>query len=115
MSISPFGEGDRAGQLARLGPGDVLITSYSLLRQEDKLFSEVKWATAVLDEAQAIKNVAAKRSKAAMALDAGFRHARSGSPREAASEFKRAYLLLCCVLTLARDNARTQARRKPAE
>jgi hypothetical protein len=46
-------------------------------------------------------------------LDAGFRHARSGSPREAASEFKRAYLLLCCVLTLARDNARQRARRRP--
>ncbi|PLQ00581.1 hypothetical protein [Cupriavidus pauculus] len=44
-------------------------------------------------------------------LDAGFRHARSGSPREAAGEFKRAYLLLCCVLTLARDNARDRARR----
>lgn len=43
-------------------------------------------------------------------LNAGFRHARSGSAREAASEFKRAYLLLCCVLTLARDNARRQAK-----
>ncbi|KAI3590665.1 hypothetical protein D9X30_4150 [Cupriavidus sp. U2] len=43
-------------------------------------------------------------------LDAGFRHARRGNPREAAGEFKRAYLLLCCVLTLARDNARAQAR-----
>jgi len=45
-------------------------------------------------------------------LDAGFRHARSGSAREAAGEFKRAYLLLCCVLTQARDNARAGARRK---
>lgn len=42
-------------------------------------------------------------------LDAGFRHARNGSPREAAGEFKRAYLLLCCVLTLARDKARQKA------
>jgi len=36
-------------------------------------------------------------------LDAGFRHARGGNAREAASEFKRAYLLLCCVLASARD------------
>lgn len=42
-------------------------------------------------------------------LEAGFRHARGGSAREAAGEFKRAYLLLCCVLTLARDNARRKA------
>lgn len=48
-------------------------------------------------------------------LDAGFRHARSGSQREAAGEFKRAYLLLCCVLALARDTARQNARNSPAE
>ncbi|XQU76519.1 hypothetical protein EPAKOI_004291 [Cupriavidus sp. H18C2] len=42
-------------------------------------------------------------------LEAGFRHARNGSPREAAGEFKRAYLLLCCALTHARDIARRKA------
>ncbi|RZT39563.1 hypothetical protein EV147_2758 [Cupriavidus agavae] len=42
-------------------------------------------------------------------LDAGFRHARGGNTREAAAEFKRAYLLLCCVLTHARDVARRDA------
>lgn len=39
-------------------------------------------------------------------LDAGFRHAHNGRVREAAGEFKRAYLLLCCVLSDARDTAR---------
>lgn len=39
-------------------------------------------------------------------LDAAFLHAHAGSSREAAGEFKRAYLLLCCVLTHARDEAR---------
>ena len=48
-------------------------------------------------------------------LDAGFRHARSGGQREAAGEFKRAYLLLCCVLALARDTARHSARDSAAE
>jgi SNF2 family DNA or RNA helicase len=60
----------------------VLIASYSLLRREDALLTGVKWATVVLDEAQAIKNVAAKRSKAAMALDAGFRLITTGTPIE---------------------------------
>ena len=39
-------------------------------------------------------------------LDAAFEHVQAGSTREAAGEFKRAYLLLCCVLTHARDQAR---------
>ncbi|CAG2134196.1 hypothetical protein CUPL110328_24490 [Cupriavidus plantarum] len=39
-------------------------------------------------------------------IDAAFVHAEAGSAREAAGEFKRAYLLLCCVLTHARDQAR---------
>ena len=39
-------------------------------------------------------------------LDAGFRQAGNGCTREAAYEFKRAYYLLCCVLTQARDMAR---------
>lgn len=39
-------------------------------------------------------------------LDAGFRQAANGCTREAANEFKRAYYLLCCVLTQARDLAR---------
>ncbi len=82
MRIAQFGDGDRAAQVAGLGPGDILITSYSLLRQEEKLFSSITWATVVLDEAQAIKNIAAKRSKAAMLLDAGFRLITTGTPIE---------------------------------
>ncbi len=82
LRITPLGDGDRAEQIAGLGPGDVLIASYSLLRREDALLTGIKWATVVLDEAQAIKNVAAKRSKAAMALDAGFRLITTGTPIE---------------------------------
>ncbi len=82
LTIQQFGEGNREAQLSGLAPGDVIITSYSLLRQEEKLFANVQWATAVLDEAQAIKNVAAKRSKAAMALNAGFRLITTGTPIE---------------------------------
>jgi SNF2 family DNA or RNA helicase len=82
LNISQFGEGDRAAKIASLGPNDVLMTSYSLLRQEDALLGSVQWATVVLDEAQAIKNVAAKRSKAAMALNAGFRLITTGTPIE---------------------------------
>ncbi len=82
LRMRQFGEGDRAARIAALGPGDVLMTSYSLLRQEDKLLGGVHWSTVVLDEAQAIKNIAAKRSKAAMALDADFRLITTGTPIE---------------------------------
>ncbi|MCL2000631.1 MAG: DEAD/DEAH box helicase [Planctomycetes bacterium] len=82
LRMLQLGGGDRKGLLASLGPREVLITSYSLLRQEEILFAGVKWATAVLDEAQAIKNVAAKRSRAAMSLDAGFRLITTGTPIE---------------------------------
>lgn len=82
LRISQLNGSDRAAKIASLGPNDVLICSYSLLRQEDELLQPVKWATVVLDEAQAIKNVAAKRSKAAMSLDAGFRLITTGTPIE---------------------------------
>ncbi|MDR1612612.1 MAG: DEAD/DEAH box helicase, partial [Planctomycetota bacterium] len=77
-----FGEGDRERTLSRLGPGDLFVTSYGLLQQEEELFSGVAWAAAVLDEAQAIKNAATKRSRAAMKLKAGFRCVTTGTPIE---------------------------------
>ncbi len=82
LRMVTFGEGKRASVLNSLEARDVLVTSYSLLRQEEEIISKVKWATVVLDEAQAIKNVATKRSKAAMALDAGFRLITTGTPIE---------------------------------
>lgn len=82
LRISQLGEGDRAAAIAALGPNDVLICSYSLLRQEHHLLSGITWGTVVLDEAQAIKNISAKRSKAAMELDASFRLITTGTPIE---------------------------------
>jgi superfamily II DNA or RNA helicase len=82
LRMSQLREDGRDRQAAGLGPGDVLIASYSLLHREEKLFAGIKWATAVLDEAQAIKNFATKRSRAAMSLDAGFRLITTGTPVE---------------------------------
>jgi SNF2 family DNA or RNA helicase len=42
----------------------------------------VQWHTIVLDEAQAIKNGATKRSQAVMALKGDFRMAATGTPLE---------------------------------
>ena len=75
-----FGGKSRDKMLAELTKGDVLICSYGLLQQEAELLSEVRFSTIVLDEAQAIKNVATKRSQAAMVLNGDFRVITTGTP-----------------------------------
>ena len=59
-----------------------MISSYGLLQQEGELLAAVSWETVVLDEAQAIKNMATQRSQAAMNLQAGFRLITTGTPLE---------------------------------
>ena len=77
-----FGGGDRQAFVASLQPFDLAICSYTLFQQEAELLTGVRWETVVLDEAQAIKNMATKRSQAAMQLNAGFRIATTGTPVE---------------------------------
>ncbi|MGW8161321.1 MAG: DEAD/DEAH box helicase, partial [Desulfobulbales bacterium] len=61
---------------------DVLVTSYTLLQQEAKLLSCIEWQVIVLDEAQAIKNMETKRSRAAMSLNGKFKLLATGTPIE---------------------------------
>ncbi len=79
-----FGGGDRQKLLDQLQPFDMLICSYGLLQQEEAadMLSKVEWQTIVLDEAQAIKNMATKRSQAAMNLQGGFKVITTGTPIE---------------------------------
>ncbi|PID71908.1 MAG: helicase [Desulfobulbus propionicus] len=73
---------DRESVIDKLGKFDLLITSYTLLQQEIELLEKVRWQAVVLDEAQAIKNAATKRSRAAMKLNARFRLITTGTPIE---------------------------------
>jgi SNF2 family DNA or RNA helicase len=82
LTVRSLNEPDRDKTIRNLGKFDLLITSYTLLQQEIDLLSEVKWQTIVLDEAQAIKNAATKRSRAAMKLNSGFRLITTGTPIE---------------------------------
>ena len=79
-----FGTGDRQQTIDNLQPRDLVVCSYGLLQQGDagELLTGVEWATVILDEAQAIKNPATQRSKAAMKLQAGFRLILTGTPIE---------------------------------
>lgn len=79
-----FSSGNRQKLLDELQPLDMLVCSYGLLQQEEvaQMLSQVEWQTIVLDEAQAIKNIATKRSQAAMNLQAGFKLITTGTPVE---------------------------------
>jgi len=83
-SLNPqiYGEGDRETLVTEAGPMDVVIVSYTLVLQAKERFAGRVWHTLIADEAQAIKNASAKRSKAVFDLDAGFRLALSGTPVE---------------------------------
>ena len=77
-----FGATDRQVQLAEAGPFDLIISTYGLLQREEDALSKIQWHTVILDEAQAIKNSATSRSRAARSLQADFRLVTTGTPVE---------------------------------
>ncbi len=85
-SLNPvgLGNGDREKIVSCLKPFDLLVVSYGLLQQEAvaEMLAGVHFEIIVLDEAQAIKNMTTKRSRAAMNLDGKFRLITTGTPIE---------------------------------
>jgi len=83
-TLKPFfyREGNRQELLDRAGEFDIVIASYGLLQQDADQFIEKHWATIVLDEAQAIKNINAKRTKTAHKLQGDFKLVTTGTPIE---------------------------------
>ena len=83
LNIRMFTPGtDRAALVEGLGAFDIMVTSYDLMQREEALLTGRRWHTIVLDEAQAIKNMATRRSKAAMKLRGDFRMVTTGTPIE---------------------------------
>ena len=82
LQIKQLTAKDRETTIGELGKFDLLITTYTLLQQEEELLAKVRWQTVILDEAQAIKNAATKRSRAAMSLRSNFRLITTGTPIE---------------------------------
>jgi SNF2 family DNA or RNA helicase len=72
----------RTDLLNNLAPFDCVIISYGLLQRESEILKEVQWHTIVADEAQALKNPLAKRTKAAIALKGKFKMITTGTPIE---------------------------------
>jgi SNF2 family DNA or RNA helicase len=61
---------------------DIVITSFTLARKDEKLLGGMKWERVVLDEAQNIKNPKAAQTKAILKLQAKHRLALTGTPVE---------------------------------
>ena len=72
--------GSRAALLDDPQPFDLYVTTYGLLQNDVEALADVPWHTAILDEAQAIKNPTAKRARAAKRLQADFRIVTTGTP-----------------------------------
>ncbi len=62
--------------------GDILLTSYDLLKRDLAHYEQLRFDTEVIDEAQFIKNHGTQAAKAVKQVQAGFRLALTGTPVE---------------------------------
>jgi superfamily II DNA or RNA helicase len=85
LEVLDYADQDRKtclDQLRDAGQGKLLVLSYQLLQQDQAKLSELRFGTAVLDEAQFIKNPQSLRAQAAFRLVAEQRIAATGTPVE---------------------------------
>ncbi len=73
---------DRADRFKSIAGFDIVVTSYALLRRDIDTLREFNFSTAVLDEAQHIKNPETQNAQAAYALRATHRFVLTGTPME---------------------------------
>jgi superfamily II DNA or RNA helicase len=73
---------DRSERFAGIGNAELVITTYALLPRDAAQLLPVSWHLAILDEAQAIKNAAAKTTQLVCRLDARHRLCLTGTPME---------------------------------
>lgn len=71
---------DREAMLKEAGEYDVVLVTFGLIINEEKLITGKNWAVTALDEAHTIKNKETKASKVAMQLQSGFRLLLTGTP-----------------------------------
>ncbi len=71
---------DRTGTIEIASAGDIVLTTYGILSQEDEALLGKKWNIVCLDEAHTIKNRQTKMSASAMKLQASSRVILTGTP-----------------------------------
>ncbi len=72
----------RSGSIELLTNESIVITSYSMIINDQYLFNKIKWGAIILDEASLIKNPNSERKISLSSLDADFRIAMTGTPVE---------------------------------
>ncbi len=82
LRVLRYSGAERAALRERIAESQLVVTSYGTLLRDTEWFSEQHFDTVVLDEAQAIKNAAAKTARTARALRASHRLALTGTPVE---------------------------------
>lgn len=73
---------ERKEKLEAIEEADIVITSYTMVRNDIDLYKKLMFKNCILDEAQHIKNYASKTSKAIKTLNARTRFALTGTPIE---------------------------------
>jgi superfamily II DNA or RNA helicase len=80
LSVVSLHGTDRTERFARLGTVDLALTTYALLQRDEDALLRQEWHIVILDEAQAIKNPAAKATLTACRLTARHRLCLTGTP-----------------------------------
>ena len=73
---------EREEIIANTQPGDILITSYDLLKRDIEHYDKLHFGCQVIDEAQYIKNNATQSSRSVKTINSDFRIALTGTPVE---------------------------------
>ncbi|MGK5088318.1 DEAD/DEAH box helicase [Bdellovibrionota bacterium FG-2] len=81
LPIQIFQRQDKA-DIASRGTDRVIVATYGLLTEHQEFFAQFAWNILVFDEAQNLKNIAAKRTSAARSLEVQFKLCLTGTPLE---------------------------------
>ncbi len=72
----------RSGSIELLTNESIVITSYSMIINDQYLFNKIKWGAIILDEASLIKNPNSERKISLSGIDADIKIAMTGTPVE---------------------------------
>ncbi len=73
---------ERKEEIRKITDGEVVITSYDVLKRDVEVYEDRVFAIQVIDEAQYIKNPTTQAAKAVKKITAGFKLALTGTPIE---------------------------------
>ena len=73
---------ERAGLIKKSRAGEILITSYDLLKRDADIYKNIVFSVQVIDEAQYIKNPSTQAAKGVKKITAAFKLALTGTPIE---------------------------------